>query len=149
MTDSPNPSPERVELLLRASRRSLMIVLALILLFGATVIAHAIRPATLLANWPAVVPWLIPVGAALLVTLTARVRPRPAELAVVNDELRQANLRRAERVALIVILVAQFPLMALALSSLAAAAAVTVMGVTTVTLGMVTLIASFLFFDRE
>jgi hypothetical protein len=113
------------------------------------VIAHAIRPATLLANWPAVVPWLIPVGAALLVTLTARVRPRPAELAVVNDELRQANLRRAERVALIVILVAQFPLMALALSSLAAAAAVTVMGVTTVTLGMVTLIASFLFFDRE
>ena len=144
--------PDRIELLLRASRRSLFVLLALILLIAATIIAHVLRPGSLLADWSARAPWLLPVAiVAIFGIVVAPMRRRlgDAEMKTLrDDEFRQANLGRAQRVALIAALVAQIPLAVLA-SGLSAAAAVTIMGVATVTVATATLITSFLYFERD
>lgn len=147
-----------VDRVLRWSRRSLVVVLVMLFIAAATLIAHALRPGSLLADWPSKAPWLIPTAAAILATtsgLLTRGHRAPAEEAkrvlrrVVEDEFRQTNLARAQRLALMVVVVAQAPLAALALSGLTTAAAVTVMSVTTAMLGIGTVIVSFLVFDRE
>jgi drug/metabolite transporter (DMT)-like permease len=98
--------------------------------------------------------WIRPTMVALFVILNAplqrrQLRPDSPEVrAMLEDEFRHANLARAQRLALIVVLVAQVPL-AILVSGLATEPAVTVMAVASVTLAMTTLIASFLFFDRE
>lgn len=150
-------SNDRLERLLRTNRRSLIAVLIMILVAAATLIAHALVPGSLLSDWPSKAPWLIPVGIVLFAGFAVQARRRavaPAEASalmetVINDEYRQANLARAQRIALVVVLIAQLPLAALALSGLSASAAVTVMATTTVTLGMATTIVSFLLFDRD
>jgi len=146
-----NPSA-RIELLLQASRRALFVLLALILIIAATIIAHVLRPGSLLADWSARAPWLLPVAiVAIFAVVVAPMRRRSgdAEMKTLqNDEFRQANLARAQRVALAAALVAQIPLAVLA-SGLTATAAVTIMGVGTVTVAMATLITSFLFFERD
>src|SRR5437868_6112369 len=94
---STNP-PDRAELLLRGSRRSLTVVLALVLLIAATVIAHVLRPGSLLADWASRMPWLLPVAiAGLFVFFIARLprplrRDHPDVKMMLNDEFRQANL---------------------------------------------------------
>jgi hypothetical protein len=149
---------ERVERSLRTSRRALIMVLIGVLIAAATLIGHALRPGSLLSDWPSKAPWLIPVGIAVvagmsrLVAYRGRASAAEAKNAietVLGDEFRQANLSRAQRFALGVVLIAQIPLAALSLSGLTTAAAVTVMAVTTVTLGIAALIVSFLVFDRE
>lgn len=156
--DTPNPSfSERVERSLRSSRRGLFVVLAGVLIAAATLLAHALRPGSLLSDWPSKAPWLIPVAIVLFTVINAvshRGRTSVTDAkdvmkTVLEDEFRQANFARAQRVALVVILLAQMPLAALALSDLTTAAAVTVMAVTTTTIGLTTLIVSFLVFDRE
>ncbi len=144
---------DRTELLLRISRRSLVVVLVLVLLIAATLTAHVLRPGSLLADWASRMPWLLPVAiAAVFFIFNARFR-RPFRAndrdvkAMLNDEFRQANLARAQRVALVVVLVAQIPL-AMFLSGLNTVAAVTVMSVATITVAIATLITSFLYFDR-
>lgn len=146
---------DRTELLLRASRRGLWVVLGMVLLAGATVIAHEVRPGTILADWPSKAPWFIPVaGVFLVVLLNAPLRKHrwragaPEEQAILEDEFRQANLARAQRFALIVVLVAQVPLGLLFLD-LTTEAAVMAMAVSSITLGMTALLAAFLYFDRE
>jgi hypothetical protein len=148
-------APDRAELLLRSSRRGLVVVLAAVLVVGATLIAHALRPGTLLADWASHVPWLFPmVLVAVFGLLNAPLGNRrlrsdaPEVRALMNDEFRQANLARAQRIALFVVLVAQVPL-GILLSGVPTSAAVTVMAVSSVTLGMATVIVSFLFFDGE
>jgi drug/metabolite transporter (DMT)-like permease len=155
MTPQSEPRADRAELVLRTSRRALVVVLAAVLLVAATLIAHALRPGSLLADWSSKVPWLFPVAmVAVFVILNApllrrQLRPDSPEMrAMLEDEFRHANLARAQRLALIVVLVAQVPL-AILVSGLATEPAVTVMAVASVTLAMTTLIASFLFFDRE
>ena len=150
---STNP-PDRAEMLLRSSRRSLTIVLALVLLMAATVIAHVLRPGSLLADWASRMPWLLPVAiAGLFVFFIARL-PRPFRpdhpdvKRILNDEFRQANLARAQRAALVTVLVAQIPL-AVLVSGLTVTSAVTIMAVATGTVAMTTLITSFLYFDRD
>lgn len=144
--------PDRIELLLQASRRSLFVLLALILLIAATIIAHVLRPGSLLADWSARAPWLLPVAiVAIFGTVVAPLRRRSGEAEMKSlreDEFRQVNLARAQRVALIAALVAQIPL-AIFASGLTAAAAVTIMAVATVTIGMAALITSFLYFERD
>lgn len=156
--DHPSPIPERVERALRSSRRGLVAALAMLLVAAATLIAHALRPGSLLSDWPSKAPWLIPMAIAIFAVTSGmlmRGRRASAEEAksvlrtVIEDEYRQTNLGRAQRLALAVVVVAQAPLAALALSGLTTAAAVTVMAVTTATLGIATLIVSFLVFDRE
>lgn len=144
---------DRTELLLRISRRSLVALLVLILFFAATLIAHVVRPGSLLADWASRMPWLLPVAiVAVFVMFIAPLRRSfrandPDVETVLNDEFRQANLARAQRVALVVVLVAQIPL-AIFLSGLSAVAAVTVMGVATITIAAATFIIAFLFADR-
>lgn len=157
MNDLPT-QPDRIERVLRFSRRGLITALVILLIAAATLIAHAIRPGSLLSDWPSKAPWLIPVAiAAIFATTMLLTRDRNASRedakiilkTLADDEFRQANLARAQRVALAIVIVAQVPLAALALSQLSTAAAVTVMAVTTATLGIGTLIISFLVFDRE
>src|SRR5512142_2701031 len=111
MTSSNDTS--RAELLLRVSRRSLFVVLALVLLIAATLIAHVVRPGSLLADWASPAPWLFPFvvfGIFLILNAPLRrpFRPDDPEVkAMLNDEFRQTNLARAQRVALGVVLVAQ------------------------------------------
>lgn len=149
-------APDRVELLLRTSRRSLIGVLGMIFAAGATLIAHALRPGSLLSDWPSRAPWLIPMAIIVFAAISAMRRgdasrqESAAVLAtVLDDEFRQANLARAQRLALVAVLAAQIPLTALTLAGLTAAAAIVVMAVVTVMVGMTTLIVSFLVFDRE
>lgn len=144
---------DRTELLLRISRRSLLVVLAMIVLIAATLIAHVLRPGSLLADWASRMPWLLPLAiAALFLVFNAPLRRsfRPTDpdvKAMLNDEFRQANLARAQRVAFVVVLVAQIPL-ATFVSGLNTVGAVTVMSVATITVAMAALIISFLYFDR-
>ena len=146
--------PDRAELLLRVSRRSLFVLLALVLLFAATIIAHVLRPGSLLADWASRAPWLLTfVVLGVILILNAPLR-RPFRAAdpemkqMLNDAFRQAQLARAQRAALVAVVLAQIPL-AVLVSTVSTVAAVTVMGVGTVAVAMTTLIASFLFFDRD
>ena len=143
---------DRTELLLRASRRSLLVLLALILLISATIIAHVLHPGSLLADWASRAPWLLPVAiAAIFAMVIAPLRRRSgaAEIKMLrDDEFRHANLARAQRAALVAAVVAQIPL-AISVAGLTATAAVTTMGVGTVTVVMATLITSFLYFERD
>ncbi len=144
-------SANQIELLVRSSRRALITVLAMLLIAGATLLAHAIRPGSLLADWPSRAPWLIPVTIVIFAAIAGSSRRRTGEAitTVLGDELRQASLGRAQRLALIVTLAAQVPLTLLALTSTPTWSAVTIMAVTTVLAAMTTLIVSFLWFDRE
>lgn len=144
-------SANSIELLVRRSRRSLIAVLVMLLAAGATLLAHAIRPGSLLADWPSRAPWLIPVTIVIVAAIagTSRRRADGAIATVLGDELRQASLGRAQRLALIVAITAQVPLTLLALTSMPTWSAVTIMAVTTVLAAMITLIVSFLWFDRE
>ena len=152
MPTSPG-QPDRTELLLRVSRRSLVALLVMILVIAATLIAHIVSPGSLLADWASRFPWLLPVAiVALLVMFVAPLRRSfrandPEVERVANDEFRQANVARAQRAALIAALVAQAPL-AIFLSELSGAAAVTAMGIATITIGLATFIIAFLFADR-
>ena len=146
---------DETDLLLRASRRALFIVLFMILALGATVLGRALWPNSALATWPVLLPWLLPV--LIVITgvagrLLMRGRAWDAKSAEVKkiqqDEYRRMNLSRAQRAALIVVLVLQIPL-GLLFVHLPATRAVMAMGVTTITLAMATLITLFLFFDRD
>ena len=148
-------SHNETDLLLRASRRALFIVLLMILALGATVLGRALWPDSALATWPVRLPWLLPVlivltGVAGRLLMRGRAwDPKGLEMKKIQqDEFRQMNLSRAQRAALISVLVLQIPL-GLLFAHLPAMRAVMAMGVTTVTLGMATLIMLFLFFDRD
>lgn len=148
-------SHDETDLLLRASRRAHFIVLVMILALGATVLGRALWPDSVLATWPVREPWLLPV--LIVITMVAgrllmRGRawdPKGREMKKIqHDEFRQMNLSRAQRAALIAVLVLQIPL-GLLFSHLPGMRAVLAMGTTTITLAMATLIALFLFFDRD
>ena len=156
--DNANPSTsDPIERFLHTSRRGLLVSLAGVLIAAATLIAHALRTGSLLSDWPSRAPWLIPVVIVLFGATSVLAHRGHASAAeaknvmktVLEDEFRQANFARAQRIALAVVLLAQIPLAALSLSGLTTAAAVTVMTVTTATLGIASLIVSFLLFDRE
>jgi hypothetical protein len=156
MTD-PTDSPS--EGFVRFSRRSMSTLLVMVLILGMATLAMTFWPDAAASRWVEHAPWLFPVGtvvlfAALRFTLFRGQRwdPRsPEAKAILNDELRQTSLNRASRAALIVVLVAQLPLGLLfgMLAQLPAARTALAMAEATITLGMVTFISLFLFFDRE
>jgi hypothetical protein len=148
-------SNNETDLLLCASRRALFIVLLMILALGATVLGRALWPESALATWPVRLPWLLPVLVVILGVagrLLMRGRtwdPDGIEMKKVQqDEFRRMNISRAQRAALIAVLVLQIPL-GMLFARLPAMRAVMAMGITTITLGMSILIALFLFFDRD
>src|SRR5438067_897837 len=130
------------------SRRGFVLLLIAFLWLGATCLAIAFLPETILACWPMRAPWIFPATlvfgwAGLRATLKGRRwDPHLAE-AVVNDEFRRSNLLRAQRAALIAVLSLQVPL-ALAAMHLPVARALVAMSGSTITIGACVLIASFL-----
>jgi hypothetical protein len=145
---------DRVEMLLRVNRRALAVILLLIVFLGATAMAIAIWPDTWLGEWPLRFPLLFPI-AVLLASFCLRFlgggrdfRADAAEVKVVlNDDFRRANLLRAQRIALVLILIAQVPL-GLLFMRVQSTRAVIGMGGATIALGLSAVILLFLFFDR-
>ena len=160
MTDMSGPASkldreaQPVEALARMSRRALLLILAAIVILGGTAIAMAVAPASLLARWPAVAPWLIP-AATFIAYITFRVRGggrrsdpgADRQGASLAFPLRQQRLARAQRAALIATVSAQIPL-ALLMKNLPAQNSVMGMATATMTIGMAALVAGFLVFDR-
>ncbi|HVQ54496.1 MAG TPA: hypothetical protein VMT25_04915 [Thermoanaerobaculia bacterium] len=146
------------ELLVRFSRRSMAAMLIIVPGFGAMALAMTLWPDGAASRFTAQAGWVYPIAIVLLAAfLRATLRgkswdPRsPEAKAILNDELRQDSMNRSARAALIAVLVAQVPL-ALLLGTLPQASptrTALAMAEATITLGMVTFIALFLFLDRE
>ena len=146
---------DRVEVILAASRRALSVLLMLFVFVGATAIAMALWPESWLGKWPLRFPLLFPIVVLLAFFCLRLGRGRsdvradaPEVKVVLNDEFRRANLHRAQRIALVLVLVAQVPLGLLFLR-VPAARAVIGMGGTTIALGVSAAILLFLLFERE
>ncbi len=151
-------SDDASEQLVRFSRRSMGTLLVIVLAFGAVTLAMTLWPEGATSRFMARASVYIPVAIAILFAAwrgALRGRhwdPRSREAkAILNDELRQTGLNRASRAALIVVLVAQLPLALLfgILAPMPALRTGLAMSEATITLGMATFIALFLFFDRE
>jgi hypothetical protein len=148
---------DSVERFFRFSRKSMVALLFIVLLVGVTGIV--------LTTWPRqVIPLatsrgalLIPVAVAIVLgaqraRLGRRWSPQSPEVKIVmHDEFRRANLDRSARLALIVVLIAQYPLALVygILSRLPAPQLAFGMFFSTITIGLTTLISLFLYFDRE
>lgn len=154
MTDLIESTDSRAERYLRFSRRGMIVVLVLVLVLGASCLAMALRPES-------ASPKMVQAGSILFLAITlslgvlqrtlrgARWNPDVPEVrAIMQDEWRRASMDRAIRIALTVVLIAQVPI-GLALSHLPTLRAVMAMATVTTMLGMATLIAFFLYFDRE
>ena len=146
---------ENAELYLRFQRRSLSILLVLIVLAGAFLLVTALHPNATLLGWveraPFFFPMLIIVGVSAQQALMRKHRialDSPEFKALMSDEWRRQSMDRATRGALVTALVAQLALPFL-FGGLSTTRALWAMAATTVTLGLATQIALFLFFDRE
>ncbi len=146
------------ELLVRFSRRSMAAMLVIVPGLGAMALAMTLWPEGAASRFMAQAAWVYPIaivllGAALRATLRGKSwDPRsPETKAILNDELRQNSMNRSSRVALIAVLVAQLPLSLLfgTLAQASTTRTALAMAEATITLGMATFIALFLFLDRE
>ena len=146
------------ELLVRFSRRSMAALLVIVPGFGAMALAMTLWPEGAPSRFMAQAAWVYPIaivflGAALRATLRGKSwDPRSADTkAILNDELRQHSMNRSSRAALIAVLVAQVPLALLfgTLPQASTTRTALAMAEATITLGMATFIALFLFLDRE
>jgi hypothetical protein len=148
-----HPQESRSEKYLRFSRRSTMVLLFLVLVVGLVCVAMAFRPVS--THWPplAMLPlWIVAIVLAMGLQRTLggeRWDPRTPEVrAIVEDEWRRRNVDRARGVAFVVVLGAQLP-MGLLLTSLPPLRAVMAMASGTITLGLSTFLALFLYLDRD
>lgn len=147
-----SPTESRSEKYLRFSRRSMVVLLLLVLAVGGTCVAMAFLPP--LPRWPgATLPlWITAVVIVLGLRWTTRGDrwdlEAPEARVIVEDEWRRSNMDRARRVAFVVVLGAQLPL-GLLLSSLPSLRAVMAMAFATITIGLATLLALFLYLDRD
>ena len=147
------PNETRSETYLRFSRRRMTVLLLLVLAVGGVCVAMAFRPAS--PTWPrAILPlWIVAV--VLVVGLQQTLggdrwdSRTPEARAIAGDEWRRSNMDRARRVAFVVVLGAQLPLGLLLTMLLEPLQAVMAMAAATVTLGVATLLALFLYFDRD
>jgi hypothetical protein len=147
----------RAEVFLRFSRRSLVSMLAVVLVLGGTALSLMLSPPGAVGRAANLIWWLIPVAIAAMITLAVGVGRRrwnpdaPEVQMVLDEELRRTNLYRASRLALIATLAMQWP-MAMAFAAirwLPGDRMAMVMAASTITFGLVTLITSFLVFDRD
>jgi hypothetical protein len=150
---------DRSELYLRFSRRMMAVLLVIIVAFGAIGLAMALRPDGAFSKALERASWFVPIAMVIGVTVlqTSMRKNRwdpnsPEAKAILNDEWRRTNLDRAMKIAFITILVTQLPLgwlFGVMLAQLSVLRAVLAMGVSTITLGVTTFIATFLILDRE
>lgn len=151
-------APEnRTELFERFSRHSMVALLFLALVLGGAGLSVALSPPG--AINPNLPWWLLPIVLAMFVFLFAavgrrRFRPNSPEVqTAMADEWRQMNLARAARVALLVVLIGQWPLALimgfLTHPQLTPPRVAIAMAEATFTLGVATTVLLFLYFDRE
>jgi hypothetical protein len=152
MTES---TESRSELYLRFSHRTMVVLFFLVVSLGAASLAMALRPDGAVSYLLAKAPWFVPVSIAVIFGALQRTLrgqrwnpDSPEAKAILQDEWRRTTLDRATRVALIVVLIAQLPL-GLLLTPLPTLRAVMAMAVSTITLGIATVIGLFLFFGRD
>ncbi len=148
---------QRAEVFLRFSRRSLVSMLVVVLVLGGTALSLMLSPPGAVGRAGNLVWWLIPVAVAAIITIGIAAGRRrwnadaPEVQMVLNEELRRTSMLRASRLALIATLAIQWP-MAMAFSAirwLPADRMAMVMAASTITFGLITLITSFLVFDRD
>lgn len=150
-----NHAGSRAERYLRFTRGSMVLTLVVILVLGAWCLAMAFA-ADGGAPWGSRLGWILPIGMPIAFGILQRTTLRgerwdpkaPEARVILRDEWRRANMDRAMRVALIVVLVAQVPL-GLAFTQIPTLRALMAMAAATTTLGMATVIACFLYFDRD
>ena len=145
------------ELFLRFSRRSMIAMLLVVGVLGSTGLSLMLSPRGAVGDPANLAWWLAPVVIAALVAIGVSLGRRrwdpdsPEVSVIMQDEWRRTNMNRAFRGALIVILVAEWPLaVGLGMTTQIEPQRVAMaMAAATITLGLGTLIALFLFFDRE
>jgi hypothetical protein len=150
-------NPESVEHFARFSRRSMFALLAVVLLTGGTGIALAFSPQGAVARSVARGAWFIPVAITMFIAVQCSMRGRrwspdaPEVKAIMQDEWRRTNMDRAARLALIIVLLGQWPLALIVgfLFELPPPRTAMAMAASVTTLGLATMITLFLFFDRE
>jgi hypothetical protein len=149
------PADSRAEKYLRYSHRSMVVVLLLAVATGGAVLATAVEPDGLIASWMPRISLLLPIAIVLIAgMLMATLRGdrwdpnAPEARAILEDEWRRTNMSRALRGAFVVVIAAQVPL-GLWLARLPALRGTLAMATATMTLGLATLAALFLYFDRE
>lgn len=154
MTDSKESS---LDVLQRFSRRSMVTLLFVVILLGGTALALILSPDGAIGRSATRAAYLIPVVIVVAATaVQSSLRGRrwnpssPEVAAILQDEWRRANMDRAFRISLIVLLAAQWPLgMLVGLVDLPAVRIAMAMAAASITLGLVTLVSLFLYFDRE
>jgi hypothetical protein len=149
MTD---PAATRSEKYLRFTHRGMVVTLLLVLAVGGVCVAMAIRPqdprwsAAMLPLW--IIAIVVTVGLQRTLGGDRWDARAPEARAIMDDEWRRSNMDRARRIAFGVVLGAQLPL-AWLLSRLPASQAALAMAAATVTAGLATFIALFLYYDRD
>jgi len=146
---------DRSELFLRFSQRKLATLLVIVVGVGAVGLALMLTPTG--SVWRAVSRVsLVPVAVAIVLIVQMTLRGRrwnpdsPEVRMAAEDEWRRTNMERASRLALIVVLLAQWPLaLILGFTQIPAPRGAMAMAMATITLGLSTQIALFLKFDRE
>ncbi len=147
----------RTEQFLVFCRQHMIALLAVIALLGATAVGLTLSPPGAVRNPENLVWWLSPIGLAIGVVLPMSIMRRrfdpgsPEVSIVMNDEWRQQAMNRATRAALLTVLIAQWPLGLCIgfMTRVPSPRAAMAMAAATITIGLTTLIATFLAADRE
>jgi hypothetical protein len=147
-------TPERTELVIRYGRRSLALCLVWLGLLGTCLAFQVFDPEGPLTAMANNLLKFLPIGLPIvLVALQASLKGKgfakndPDVRAVMEDEFRRANLNKAFRCAFFTVFIIQVPL-GLAVWNHPTHVALYFMGGFTVLLGVMALMAFFLFFDR-
>lgn len=150
------PVVEASEMFLRFSRRKMAALFAVVIVVGAVGLALMLTPVG--PTWRLVARTsLIPVALAIVVFVQLSIRGRrwapdsPEVRLAMQDEWQRTNIDRATRVALVTVLLIQWPLALLfgLFMQVPAPRASMAMGMATITIGLATQLALFLYFDRE
>jgi 4-amino-4-deoxy-L-arabinose transferase-like glycosyltransferase len=158
MNTNQNLNQNTVEGLQQFSRRSMIGLLFVVATLGGTALALILSPEAAVGRSANRVMWLIPVVIVVVVAaIQSSLRGRqwkpdsPEVRTVLNDEWRRLNLDRSARIALVVTVAAQLPLAVLFgfAVDLLAVRATMAMAAASITLGLLTLLTLFLYFDRE
>jgi RsiW-degrading membrane proteinase PrsW (M82 family) len=148
----------RSEILLQFSRRSMFVLLFVVIVMGAVALGFTLSPEGEAGNRWQPLSWLLPVAITIVAAgLNTSLRGQrwdpssPEVKTIMQDEWRRANIARASRAALIGVLLAQWPLALIFgfLMRLSPSRMAMTMAASTMTLGLVILISLFLYFDRE
>lgn len=151
------PTVDRSELFLSFNRRKMIALLGIVIVVGAIGLAILLTPSG--PAWRTVSrASLIPVAIAIIVAVQMSLRGRrwapdsPEVRMAMQDEWWKTNMDRASRIALVVVLLSQYPLawlFGLIMSDLPQPRPSFAMAFATITLGAVTQLGLFLYFDRE